>query len=98
MRTSTAEDTMSTMAKLMGAAEESTSGMTEHRRIPATSRGEQYNDFLSWQNDCQKQVDDESLQGKGWIREGADEVDPQTVCRQTASESTKQLGEPPSDP
>ena len=40
VRTSTAEDTMSTMAKLMGTAEESTSGVTDHRRVHATSRGE----------------------------------------------------------
>ena len=61
VRTTTAEDTMSAMAKLMNTTEESTSGVTEHRRIHATSRGEQYSHFLSWQADCQKQVDDESL-------------------------------------
>ena len=98
VRTITAEDTMSAMAKLMGTTQESTSGVTDHRRIPATSRGEQYYDFLFWQVVFQKQVEEESLQGKDWIREGIDELDLQTVCRQTASESTKQLGEPPSDP
>ena len=40
VRTSTAEDTKSTMAKLMGTAEESTCGVTDHRRIHGTSRGE----------------------------------------------------------
>ena len=40
VRTTTAEDTMSAMAKLMGTAEESTSGVTDHRRIHATSCGE----------------------------------------------------------
>ena len=96
--TTTAEDTMSALAKLMGTTEESTSSATDHGRIHPRSRGEQYSDFLFWEADCQKQVDDESLQGTGWIHEGVDELDPQTVCRQTASESTKQLGEPPSDP
>ena len=41
VRTTTAEDTMSAMAKLMGTAEESTSGVTDHRRIHATRHGEQ---------------------------------------------------------
>ena len=52
VRTTTAEDTMSAMAKLMGTTEESTSGVTDHRRIHATSRGGQYSDFLIWQADC----------------------------------------------
>ena len=37
VRTTTAEDTMSGMAKLMGTTEESTSGVTDHRRIHPTS-------------------------------------------------------------
>ena len=98
VRTTTAEDTMSAMAKLMGTTEELTSGVTDHRRIHATIRGERYSDFLFGQADCQMQVEDESLQGEGSIHEGVGELDPQTVCRQTVSESTKQLGEPPSDP
>ena len=40
VRTSTAEDTMPIMANLMGTAEESTSSVTDHRRIHATRRGE----------------------------------------------------------
>ena len=66
MRPTTAEDTMSALAKLMGAAEELRSGVTDHRRIPATSV--ERNAF-SRQAACQKQVDDESLQGEGWIHE-----------------------------
>ena len=47
VRTTTAKDTTSVMAKLMGATEESTSGVTDHGRIHATSRGEQCSHFLS---------------------------------------------------
>ena len=79
------------MAKLMGTTEESTSGVTDHRRIHATSRGEQYSDLFFWQAECQKQVEDESLQGEGWIHEGVDELDLPTVCQQTASESENHL-------
>ena len=96
VRTTTAKDTTSVMAKLMGATEESTSGVTDHGRIHATSRGEQCSHFLSWQAECRKQVNDESLQVEGWLH-GVDGFDPQTTCRQTTSESTKQLGEPPSE-
>ena len=96
VRTTTAKDTTSVMAKLMDATEGPTSDVTDHRRIHATSRGEQCSHFLSWQAECRKQVNDESLQVEGWLH-GVDGFDPQTTCRQTTSESTKQLGEPPSE-
>ena len=67
---------MSGMAKHMGATEEPTSGVTEHRRIHATSRGEQCSHFLSREAECRMQVNDESLQAEGWLR-GVDGLDPQ---------------------
>ena len=35
---------------------------------------------------------------KGKLHEEVDLFDPETVCPQTTSESTRELGEPPSDP
>ena len=64
------------MAKLMGATEGPTSGVTDHRRIHATSRGKQCSHFPSWQAECRIQVNDESLQLKGWLH-GVDGFDPQ---------------------
>ena len=69
VRSTTAEDTKSAMANLMGSIEESTSGVTDHKRTYATSHGEQYSHFLPWQSDCQKQVDHESLQGESCVHE-----------------------------
>ena len=78
VRTTTAKDT-SVMAKLMDATEEPTSGVTDHRRIHATSRGEQCSHFHSWQGECRMQVNDESLQVEGWSH-GVDGFDPQKRC------------------
>ena len=73
--TTTAKDT-SVMAKLMGAIEEPTSGVTDHRRIHASSRGGQCSHFLSWQAEFRMQVNDESLQVESWLH-GVDGFDPQ---------------------
>ena len=52
----------------VGAIEELTPGVTDHRRIPATSV-ERNAPFSSRQAACQKQIDDESLQGESRIHE-----------------------------
>ena len=90
MRTTTAKDT-SILAKLMGATERPTSGVTDHRRVHATSRGKQCSHFLSWEAECRMQVNDESLQVEGSLH-GVDGFGPPIM-----SESTKQLGEPSSE-
>ena len=94
VRTTTAEDTTSVMAKLMGAIEESTSGVTDHRRIHATSveRNAPISSLgkLIARNKSMTRAFKEKA---GYMKRGRRARSPKQ-CRQTTSESTRQLGEP----
>ena len=63
-------------------------------RIPATSVERKCSHFFSRQAACPKQVMTQAFKEKGWLHEKVDLPDPETVCRQTTSESMIELGEP----
>ena len=69
VRTTTDEDTMSAVAKLHGCNRRVDAWCHRPQTYSRNKCGEKCAHFLSRQAACQKQVDDESLQGEGRIHE-----------------------------
>ena len=88
---------MSSMAKLMGTTEESTSGVTDHRRIHATSV-ERNAPISSLGKPIarSKSMTRAFKENSGYRRE-VDELDPETVSKDSVR-VTKELAEPLSEP